>query len=308
MILLTAAPVSRMPGAVPTAPVVRAAAHLLRDRGERVRVLAPAVESSGWPEDVDLQIGALTDPASFAAAASGAERLFLAGLVGTSLERLRELTEALVRNRVRRVVTLDSHGSDFDDGVSQETWQWAAFEKTLDRHRIGRVSLRPTAVMAHAVTGGYPIPGSAAVTAIQEGCEVAEYLPEAPYAFIHEDDLAEIAVNLLFDDRLHGTVDVSGTTVTASERVAALAAALDTEVTMTELTSEQAVQRWREEGWPEDTIAVTLYATAAFAADPDNSTVREQEKTARQLLGREPRTFREWARTFAPHPTEHTAT
>ncbi|MFI6310728.1 hypothetical protein ACIBEK_11510 [Nocardia fusca] len=43
LILLTAAPVSRMPGAVPTVPVVRAAAHLLRDRGERVRVLVPAV-------------------------------------------------------------------------------------------------------------------------------------------------------------------------------------------------------------------------------------------------------------------------
>ncbi|MEU1980961.1 hypothetical protein [Nocardia sp. NPDC019395] len=298
MILLTAMPASRMPGAVPTVPVVRAAAHLLRDRGERVRVLVPAVESSGWPDDVVLHIGAVTDPSAFAAAAAGVERVFLAGLVGTPLTGLRELTEALVRNRVRRVVTLDSHGSDFDDGVSEETWQWAAFDQTLHRHQIGRVSLRPTAVMAHAVTGGYPIPGSAVVAAIREGREVAEYLPDAPYAFIHEDDLAEIAANLLFDDRVHGTVDVSGTTVTATGRLTELGAALDTEVAMIELTAEQAVHRWRAEGWPADTIAVTLYTTAAFAAHPDNPALREQEETARKLLGREPRSFREWASTL----------
>ncbi|MEU4315251.1 hypothetical protein [Nocardia sp. NPDC024068] len=57
---------------------------------------------------------------------------------------------------------------------------------------------------------------------------------------------------------------------------------------------------WRAEGWPEDTIAVTLYATPAFAAYPDDPVLREQEEPARQLLGREPRTFREWASMSLP--------
>ncbi|MEB3366195.1 hypothetical protein [Saccharopolyspora mangrovi] len=38
-----------------------------------------------------------------------------------------------------------------------------------------------------------------------------------------------------------------------------------------------------------------LYALPAFAAQPRNPTLLEQEEMARTLLGRAPRTFRQWA-------------
>lgn len=295
MLLLTAMPVSRRPGAVPTVPVVRSLAGQLRERGERVRVLVPASEAAGWPDGVVPYVGLVTDPAAFAAAASGVERVFLAGLVGESLASLRALTNALVTNDVRRVVLLGSHGSDFEEEVSEETWQWSAFERILDRHGIGWVCLRPTAVMANAVVGGYPIPGSAVVETLRKHGEVHEYLPDAPYAFIHEDDLAEIAATLLLDESHRGTVDVSGTTVSAAERLAVLNSVLGVDARLVELSADQAVQRWRREGWPEETIAVMRYALPAFAAQPDNPALREQEATAGALLGRAPRTFRQWA-------------
>lgn len=299
MILLTAMVASRKPGAVPTAPLARGLAEHLRGRGERVRVLVPESEAHGWPDDVSVHVGPVTDPTAFAAAASGAERVFLAGLVGESLSPLRALANALVTGGTRRVVLLGSHGSDFEDEISEETWQWSAFERSLDAHGIGWVRLRPTAVMAHAIVGGYPIPGSAAVDAVRVRGEVHEYLPDAPYAFIHEDDLAEIAATLLLDDVHRGTVDVSGTTVSARERLAELNSALGTEARIVELSAEQAADTWRQEGWPEDTIDVMLYALPAFAAQPRNPALLEQEGAARTLLGRAPRTFRQWARALA---------
>ncbi|MCR3720589.1 MULTISPECIES: hypothetical protein [Prauserella salsuginis group] len=299
MMLLTAMPASRAPGAVPTVPVVRTLAERLSERGQRVRVLVPESEAGDWPDGVELHLGRVTDPAEFAAAVADAELVFLAGLVGEPLASLRELTTTLVTGRVRRVVVLGSHGSDFDAGISDETWQWSAFERCLENGGIGRLWLRPTAVMASADVGGYPIPGSAVVDRIRRGQQVHEYLPTAPYAFIHEDDLAEIAATLLLGDRRSGTVDVSGTTVSAVERLAALGAALGVEPQLVELTADEAAERWRQAGWPEDTIGVMLYALPAFAAQPDNPALREQEETARTLLGRPPQTFRQWAARLA---------
>ncbi|GAA1195908.1 hypothetical protein [Prauserella alba] len=303
MILLTAMPPSREPGAVPTVPVVRTLAERLREHGQRVRVLVPESEAGDWPDGIELLLGRVTDPVEFSAAAADAELVFLGGLTGEPLAPLRELTTTLVTERVRRVVVLGSHGSDFDDGISDETWQWSAFERCLENRGVGRVWLRPTAVMASANVGGYPIPGSAVVDRIRRGQEVHEYLPTAPYAFIHENDLAEIAATLLLGDRCGGTVDVSGTTVSALERIAALGAALGAEPKLVELTADEAVERWRRDGWPEDTIGVMLYALPAFAAQPDNLGLREQEETARVLLGRAPRTFQQWAAQLADRVT-----
>ncbi|CAM02558.1 hypothetical protein SACE_3283 [Saccharopolyspora erythraea NRRL 2338] len=207
--------------------VVRSLAGCLHDRGEQVRVLIPPSEADGWPENVVLHVGTVTDPAAFAAAASGSERVFLAGLVGEFLQPLRALTNALVANGISRVVRLGPHGSDFEDEISEETWQWSAFERSLDTHEWA--GLRPTAVMANAVVGGYPIPGAAAVETIMQCREIHEYLPDAPYAFIHEHDLAEIAAALLLGNAYRGTVEVSGTTVSATERLAALGSALGIE-------------------------------------------------------------------------------
>lgn len=295
MILLTAMPASRQPGAVPTVPVAQCLASYLLDRGKRVRVLAPASAAAGWPVGVEVHVGSVTDPEQFAAAVSGVDRVFMAGLVGEPLAQLRVLANAIVTNEVCRVVMLGSHGSDFEDEISDETWQWSAFERSLDRKGISWAWLRPTAVMAHTLTGGYPIPGSAMVDTIRQGREIHEYLPDAPYAFIHEDDLAEIAAVLLLDGSHLGSVDVSGTTVSATERITAVTEALGIHASVATMSPEQAADTWRCEGWPEDTIEVMLYALPAFTAQPDNPALRAQEEAARTLLGRAPRTFGYWA-------------
>lgn len=299
MILLTAMPPTRNPGAVPTAPMVRLLSEQLTRSGEQVRVLVPASNADGWPDGVAVQIGEVTDPAAVSDAVAGTQRVFLAGLVGESLAPLRELTNALITGGVARVVVLGSHGSDFEAEISAETWQWSAFERSLDQHDITWAQLRPTALMAHAAVGGYPIPGSGAVDTIGRHQPVHEFLPNAPYAFIHERDLAEIAATILLDDGYRGIIDVSGTTISAAERISTLGAVLGVETTVVELSAEQAVEHWQRDGWPQDTIDVMLYALPAFDSDRGNLALREQEERARALLGRAPRTFGQWATEFA---------
>lgn len=305
MILLTAMPPTRNPGAVPTAPLARLLAEELTRRGSEVRVLTPAVEAHDWPDGVSVQIGEVTDPAAFAAAVSGAQCVFLAGLVGESLDPLRDLTNALITAGPGRVVVLGAHGSDFEDEISGETWQWSAFERSLDKHGISWAYLRPTALMAHTLVGGYPIPGSGVVESIRIRKPVYEYLPDAPYAFIHEQDLAEIAATVLLDSAHRGTIDVSGTTVSAAERISVLATVLGREAEVVELSAEQAAERWRRDGWPADTIAVMLYALPAFVSPRANPSLRAQEDRARALLGRTPRTFAQWATEFATTTVDH---
>ncbi|MFD4406940.1 SDR family oxidoreductase [Nocardia sp. NPDC058499] len=305
MILLTAMPPTRNPGAVPTAPLVRLLADELTRRGAEVRVLTPAAEAQDWPRNVTVQIGEVTDPAAFATAVTGAQRVFLAGLVGESLAPLRDLVNALITAGSGRVVVLGSHGSDFEKEISGETWQWSAFERSLDKHGIGWAYLRPTALMAHALVGGYPIPGSGVVESIRTRTPVHEYLPDAPYAFIHERDLAEIAATVLLNPAHRGTIDVSGITVSTAERISVLETVLGLDAEVVELSAEQAAERWRRDGWPEDTIAVMLYALPAFAAQPGNPQLRAQEDHARALLGSAPRTFAQWATEFATRTIGH---
>ncbi|NKY57188.1 hypothetical protein [Nocardia flavorosea] len=125
------------------------------------------------------------------------------------------------------------------------------------------------------------------------------------YAFIHEEDLAEIAATLLLDSAHHGTIDVSGTTVSATERINVLETVLGLEAEVVELSAEQAAERWWRDGWPEDTIAVMLYALPVFAFQPDNPLLRAQEDRALALLGRAPRTFTQWANGFATRDVDH---
>lgn len=162
MFLLTAMPPSREPGAVPTTPIVNELARHLIAHDEHVRVLAPA-DTLDLPDGVEWVRGRVTDPEAWVNVTSGVERVFLAGLVGESVELLRTIANALVTEGVGRVVLLDSHGGDFEEEISEETWHWSAFDTVLQRIGTTVSRLRPTAVMASIEHGGYPIFGSGVI-------------------------------------------------------------------------------------------------------------------------------------------------
>lgn len=295
--LITAMPPSRLPGAVPTAPVGRLLAHALVAAGLPVRVLVPAEEAHDWPATAEIVEGGVTDPDATPAAFADVDRVFLAGLVSIVPERMRQLTNLLVPGPLARVVVLSSHGADFETTYSAQTWEWLAFERALEVHGASWVHLRPGGLFANAVHGGYPISGADWCAAIARGGPIREFLPDVTYPFIDEVDVAAIAARLLFDEPVHGTLDVVGCLSSARDRVTAVdGAALDP------LTSEeQARAHWREQGWPETTIDVTLYAMRAFeqASAVTTDAIAAQIDTAARVLGRPPRTFLDWLEDHA---------
>jgi uncharacterized protein YbjT (DUF2867 family) len=297
-VLLTVLPPSRAPGHVPTGPVGRHLARRLLSEGIRVRVLAPAAEHTGWPDGVELIDGAVTQPAASPSAFRDLDCLCLAGLVAMVPEGLRDLANLALAGGLRRVVVLASHGSDFEDEYSPETWQWLAFEQALRKHGAEWTYLRPVGLFASMLAGGYPITSSSWASQIRRGQELREFMPQAAYPFIDEDDVAAILAAIL----LHGghnekVLDVAGTLSSAAERARGISAAAGSPVRLRELTSpEQARQAWAADGWPDITIDVTLYAMNAFSANAGTTipVIEQQISRARSLLGRRPNSFADW--------------
>lgn len=303
-VLITAAPPSRLPGAVPTAPVGRLLAQLLLDAGQRVRALVPASERQGWATGVDVIEGCVTDPEATPAAFDDIERVFLAGLVSIVPERLRQLTNLLVTGPLSQVVVLSSHGSDFETAYSAETWEWLAFERAMEIHGASLIHLRPAGLFAGAIHGGYPISGADWLTTLAHGEPVREFLADVAYPFMDEADLAAIAARLLLDDTIadvpaSGKLDVVGCLSSARNRFACLNEVMGRRHRLVPLANEQEARYyWRSRGWPDITIGVTLYAMQAFqqASEATRQAVDSQISTAAKLLGRAPRTFTDWIR------------
>lgn len=113
-VLITATPPSRLPGAVPTAPVGRTLARRLVGAGRHVCALVPSEEAGGWPAGTEIIDGTVTEPSAAEAAFAGVTGAFIAGLVGFEFTRMRELTNMLLSGPLSRVVVLSSHGSEFE--------------------------------------------------------------------------------------------------------------------------------------------------------------------------------------------------
>lgn len=296
--LVTAEPASRLPGAVPSAPVGRSLARTLLERGEHVRALVPAAEAAGWPDGVEVVVGSVVEPSAVGGVFAGVSRVFLAGLVSTVPAKLRELTNQLLAGGVRRVVTLSSHGSDFETEYSEETWPWLAFERALEVHGASWTHLRPGGLFANAITGGYPVSGADWCEQLHRQNTVTEFLPDVRYPFMDEEDLGQLAAALLLDETLAGEkLDVCGQLTSARERFEAVNTVWGGAARLETLTGEEAARRyWRQQGWPEVTIDVTVFAMTAFAAQADalQQLLAPQIDTTARILGRAPLGFQDW--------------
>jgi uncharacterized protein YbjT (DUF2867 family) len=159
-----------------------------------------------------------------------------------------------------------------------------------------------------------PITSSSWASRIRRGQALREFMPDVAYPFTDEDGAAAVTAAIL----LHGghdekVLDITGTLSSAAERARAISAATGSPVRLRELTSpEQARRAWADDGWPDITIDVTLYAMSAFAASADTTilVIEQQTGLAQSLLQRRPNSFADWlarnltafTQTSAPAP------
>ncbi|UCM90916.1 NmrA family NAD(P)-binding protein [Streptomyces marincola] len=255
----------------------------LHAAGHRVRALSRSPERAALPEGVEVVAGDLTDPGGLSAAFSDVTAVHFIGFDGADwspLARGRELADLAARGGARRVTLLkgDPGRTDFEDALMAAAETGGAFALTR---------LAPVEFMANALEWA----GS-----VREEGVVREAFPEARSAMVHEADIAAVAAAALTAEG-HGGQEYWLTgpeALTAPGKVRTIAGVLGREVAYVELSREEIVARWRQEGYAESDIAFFL----AMRTDPPPAgyTVRP---TVERVTGRPPRTFAAWVAEHA---------
>jgi uncharacterized protein YbjT (DUF2867 family) len=251
-------------------------AELLR-RGHEVRALTRDPAAADLPAGVEVVRGDLTDPESLAPALEGVTGLHLITFTGAyfaPLETGPRILELARAAGVRRVTVLHGGGeTPLENAVRASGLAWTV--------------IMPVEFMSNALEWA---------EAVRTGDEVREPFVNRLSSMVHEGDIGAVAAVALTEDG-HGGQEyvVTGPeALTVKDKTETLARARGREITLVELTEEEAVDRWRAAGQPDDVIAflIDVYGNTPEAG-------RTVSGTVERVTGRPARTFAEWAEEHA---------
>ncbi|MFF7180066.1 NAD(P)H-binding protein [Streptomyces sp. NPDC008121] len=249
-------------------------------RGHTVRALTrdAAKARAVLPAAVGIVVGDLADPDSLTDAltdVTGLHLITFAGAAFTPLETGPRLLELARKAGVRRVTVL--HGGEVTPMeravTAAEDLDWTV--------------VMPVEFMSNALEWA---PG------IRTDDEVREPFADRLSAMVHEADIGAVTAVALTEEGHGGrSYVVTGPEVlTLHDKVAALGAARGREVRLVELTEEQAVSRWRQEGLPDQVID---FLREVYGNTPEAG--RTVSGTVEKVTGRPARTFAAWAKEHA---------
>ncbi|MEV4370100.1 NAD(P)H-binding protein [Nonomuraea sp. NPDC049637] len=259
--------------------------RLLAGRGERVRAMTREPSKVAVPPEVEVVQGDFDDPGSLAAAARGADAVFLLSAPGPWLARHDEAMIVAARAAgVRKVVKLSAIGTGEEHGGAKVGGWHQAGEQALRAGELDWTVLRPSSFASNALRW---------VPQIRQGRPVPNTTGRGRQGVVDPRDVAEVAVRALTSDE-HGR---SVLTLTGPELLSV--------PDMAEVLGETL-------GRPVETVDVPLevYRTQLIAAGMDaefadvavdGSRLVARDGNARltpdveRVLGRPPRTFRAWA-------------
>ncbi|MFF5210554.1 NAD(P)H-binding protein [Streptosporangium sp. NPDC000396] len=257
-----------------TGTVGRHVVDTLLQAGQRVRALTRNPAAAGLPEGVEVVAGDLADPATLNAAFDGVTGVHLINFSGddyTPLQSGKEIVELAVQSGVRRVTVLGGRA----DGPLEQALAASDLEWTL---------LNPVEFMSNTLKWW-------AETIRAEGV-IREPFGGRLSAMIHEADIAAVAATVLVEGGHGGkTYTLTGPeAMTTTEKVRILGAAVGKEIGFVELSEEQARAKWRGEGMGDELVEFLI---DALGNTPElGYTV---VSTVREITGRAPRTFAQWA-------------
>ncbi|MFE9445837.1 NAD(P)H-binding protein [Streptomyces sp. NPDC006602] len=269
-----------------TGTVGRQVVAELLARGHAVRALTrdAARASATFPVGVEVVQGDLTRPDSLIPVLEGITGLHLitfGGAYFAPLETGPRIVELARAAGVRRVTVLHGGGpSLLEDAVrADEDVDWTV--------------LMPVEFMANALEWAEGIVTSG---------EVREPFVTRLSAMVHEGDIGAVAAVALTEEGHGGQeyVITGPELLSVGDKVATIAAARGREITLVELTEEQAVAQWRAAGHPDDVISFLL---KAYGDTPQVG--RTVVDTVEKVTGHPARTFARWA---AEHADAFTAT
>lgn len=252
--------------------------------GAKVRAVTRDPAAATLPERVDVVRGDPSEPATVAAALDGVRTVFLnPRAVGLAAPELLDLAG---RRGVRKAVALAA--TNVDDDVRRQPSRYrgdynreveaAAIESGLDW-----VSLRPSMFASNTI--------GLWAAAIRAGDVVRMPYPDAAWAPLAEDDLAEVAAIAAHTDRLDGRkVELTGPeSLTHAEMIGIVAAALGREMRIERVAPESVVPAMVDAGFHGDFVRALLELQAEYSTRPAPVSGELAE-----ILGRPPRTFASW--------------
>ncbi|MGS2641920.1 NmrA family NAD(P)-binding protein [Streptosporangium sp. G12] len=252
--------------------------HLLR-AGQRVRALTRDPAGAGLPESVEVVRGDLTDPGTLGPAFDGVEGVHLLTVGGDDYATLRtgpELARLAERAGVRRVALL---------------WngQVGPVEEAFAASGVEWTRLQPVDFMGNTL---------AWASAIRAEGEVREPFADVPGGVVDEADVGAVSAAVLVRGGHAGrTYVLTGPQpLSRRQRLAAIAEATGRPLRLVELTEEQARRRWRQAGHGEELIELLV----SWQRDPPPESA-SVSPAVREITGREPRSFAEWAAEHAAH-------
>lgn len=256
--------------------------------GEKVRALTRNPAAADLPDGVEVVRGDYDEPGSLAAAMSGAEAAFLVGVLDPGRPGGDPALVAAARAAgVRRVVKLSAIGTGDPNLGAFATWHMPGEQAVRDSDLVWTI-LRPSQFAANTL---------AWVDAVRAGEPVPVRTGIGRQGTIDPRDIAEVAVRaLLSDDHAGRTYTLTGPAALSEPELAyTLAAVLGRPVAMTEVPMAAVRAALRERGMSDDFIDGAL-SGSEFIRSGGNTVLTDD---VREVLGREPRSFEQWARDHA---------
>ena len=260
------------------AEVVRA---LIR-AGEPVRALVRDATAAELPPEVEAVEGDLDTPESLTAALEGANAVFL-------LPGYKDMPGVLAAIRdagAERVVLLSGTSAASGDTGNAVSAYMLRSEAAVRDSGVAWTILRSYAMMSNALRWK---------DELAQGDSVREPFATVPVAMVDPYDLGEVAARALTSSEHEGqTYLVSGpVAIVAADRVRILGQVLGRDLWLNALSNDEARARLQATMPPE-------YVDAFFDFYVMGSLDESQpQPTVRDVLGREPRSFEDWAQAHA---------
>jgi uncharacterized protein YbjT (DUF2867 family) len=248
----------------------RVVEHLLL-RGQRVRALTREPSRAGFPSEVEVVQGDLTDPATLDfAGVTGIHLLTIGGDDYATLKTGPEIIELARKAGVRKMTVLwNGQRGPVEDAVQASDLEWTLIE--------------PTDFMSNSL---------AWADDIRSHGGVMEPFADSRNAAIHEADVGAVVAAVLTED---GHADKAYTlsgpeALTPKEKLRVIGETIGRQLALIELSEHQARDRWRKAGHSAEMIDILV----AWQGNPPPAAYTVVN-TVEQLTGRPPRTFAQWA-------------
>jgi uncharacterized protein YbjT (DUF2867 family) len=254
----------------------------LIDSGEPVRALTRSDRADAVPAGAEAAAGDLNRPDSLSAALTGVRGVFL--LPGYA--DMEGVLAAVRDAGVERVVLLSGSSAATGDTSNAVTAYMIRSEAAVTQSGVPWTILRPFGFMSNALRW---------VDQLREGDVVREPFANVAVAVVDPHDIAAVAASALRDEGHEGnTYVLSGPqALRPADRVAILGAAIGRDLRLEALSDADARAKMSAEMPAE-------YVDAFFDFYVDGNLDESQvQPTVAQVLGREPRSFEQWAATHA---------